>query len=148
MRRFLAAVFLLVMVWPAGATELDTIRGDADPQRRYRAALDYAAQQITASRKAYEDGKVREFEAALGEVVAGVKLCDETLRAPGRNRVRNATHFKKAELKTREILRRLDQLGRETGVDDRAPVEKAKTAVQAIQDRLLLDITGRRPLGG
>ncbi len=131
-----------------GADGLDTIRNNADQERRYRAALDYSGEQLTASRKAYEENRHADFTAALDEVAAGARLCDETLRATGRNRVRNATHFKRAELKLRELMRRLAQFEKEVSVDDRGPVHKVKETVQALHDQLLLDITGRRRLGG
>ncbi len=141
-----AVAVLAVSVQGAGG--LDAIKGEPDVQKRYRAALDYSAEQITVARKAYEENRQKDFEAALAEVVAGAKLCDDTLRAPGKNRVRNLNHFKRAELKLREVLRRLDQLDKEAGVDDRGPVQKARAAVHTIHDRLLMDITSRRRLEG
>lgn len=142
----LAAVILLAGSAQA-AGGLDAIRDDPDPQRRYRAALDYSAEQITVARKAYEENRHQDFDGALKEVAAGARLCDETLRAPVNKRIRNASHYKRAELKLREVLRRLTQLEKEVSVDDRAHILKTRDAVQEIHDRLLLDITGRRRLG-
>lgn len=137
------AVFAAVPFLLPAAEGLEAIKADPDPQRRYRAALEYSSQQVTAARKAYEEGKPADYAAALKQAVDAVKLCDDTLREPGKNRVRNATHFKRAELKTREIIRRIEQLEKEAAVDDRAPAHAAALEIRKIHDQILTDLMGR-----
>jgi hypothetical protein len=125
---------------------LDEVRTEPDARKRYQKALDYASAQIDEARKAYQSGAMAGFRTALGEVRAGAELCDETLRAPGRNSARNLGQFKKAEIRLREILRRLEQLSSDSAVEDRKPIEQVREPVQRIQNQLLVDITSRRKL--
>ena len=117
-----------------------------DPRKRYQKEIDHASNQIDAARKAYQAGSTAGFQSALSEIAAATERCDQILRAPGKNNARNLGQFKKAEIRLREILRRLDQLANETAVDDRKPIQAAREVVQRIHDQLLVDITSRRKL--
>ena len=52
--------------------------------------------------------------------------------------------FKRAELRTRELLRRLEGLRESFSVADRALVDKARDRVAQVHDDLLKGIMGRR----
>ncbi|HUQ94910.1 MAG TPA: hypothetical protein VM120_24740 [Bryobacteraceae bacterium] len=139
-------VAMVILLAHQGETAggLAAVRAEPNPERRYWKALEYAVTEIQDARKSYHDGKSDAFHAAIGQVGAAVQLCDETLRSTGKNPSRNPKHFKRAELKIREILRRMAALENEAAVEDRPFVAKVRTDVQELHDELLMDIMGRR----
>jgi hypothetical protein len=124
--------------------DLDAVRAEPRADKRYEKALDFASEQITEARKQYQDGKFEQFRNCVGDVIVAVKLCDQTLRGTGKNPSKSPKHFKRAEMRMREILRRLTGLEQDVSVEDRNVVTKAKSSVQEIHDNLLFDIMGRR----
>lgn len=138
------AAALLLLLLPLAAQDLESVRAERDPEKRYRAALDVAWKAVDDARKHVQAGDQEPFTAALDRVLAGVRLCDETLRATGKDPSRNPKHFKRAELRIRDLLRRLRSLHEEAGFENREPVEQTRVKVQQIHDELLLDIMGRR----
>ncbi len=138
----LLAVFAL---WggqpPAG---LDAVRTEPRADKRYEKALDFASEQITVARKDYRDGRIEQFRQCVENVGEAVKVCDQTLRGTGKNPSKSPKHFKRAEMRMREIIRRLTGLEGDVSVEDRGVIAKVKTSVQEIHDNLLFDIMGRR----
>jgi hypothetical protein len=133
------ALFLL-----AQASPFDSVRTEPNPEKRYWKALEFGSSQIVEARKLYSEGKPAEFTQALDLVTQAVQLCDETLRGTGKNPAKYPKHFKKAELKIREIMRRLTSFEEEVSIDDRPTVANAKKQVQKLHEELLFDIMGRR----
>ncbi|MBI4904639.1 MAG: hypothetical protein HY820_13440 [Acidobacteria bacterium] len=124
--------------------DLATIRANPQPDARYWAALEFANSLIDVLRKQYQEGKIEEMQKSLSDLQEAVQLCDDTLRATGKNPSKSPKHFKKAELKEREILRRLRTLEDEVSVEERSIVTKVRTKVAELHDELLYDIMGRR----
>lgn len=124
--------------------DLNAVRAEHDPEKRYWLALEFGNEQITQARHAYSEGKPELVQAALQKVEESVQICDEALRGTGKDPSKKSKHFKKAELKIREILRRLKGLEEEVDVEQRDVVTATKQKVQALHDELLLDIVGRR----
>jgi len=124
--------------------DLDAVRAEPRPDKRYEKALDFASEQITGARKQYQDGKFEQFRQCMRDVAEAVKLCDQALRGTGKNPSKSPKNFKRAEMRMREILRRLTGLEQDVSVEDRGVVAKAKSSVQEIHDNLLFDIMGRR----
>ncbi len=73
-----------------------------------------------------------------------MELCDATLRATGKDPRKSPKHFKRAELKIRELLRRLESLRHEVGVEDRPPVEQVAKRMGELHEELVADIVGRK----
>jgi hypothetical protein len=65
------------------------------------------------------------------------------LRQTGKNPSRSPKHFKYAELKTRDLLRKLDSFREAMSVTDRPVVDRVIGAVQKIHDALLDGIMGK-----
>ena len=84
------------------------------------------------------------MQGMLQKVVESVQICDESLRGTGKDPAKHSKHFKKAELKIRDILRRMKSLEEEVDVDQREVITASKQKVQQVHDELLLDIMGRR----
>jgi hypothetical protein len=136
-------LLLLGAMW-AQQADWAAINAERDPEKKYARALDFAAGQIDAARKRYEHGEMDAFRSSLGEIKDSVVLCDVTLRATGRNPSKSPKHFKRAELKIREMLKRLNSFAQEVSVDDREAVTAVVQSINKIHEELLLDIMGRR----
>lgn len=112
---------------------------DADPEKKYMAAIMAANQAIDASRAAGMDKQ--ELDRAAGEVEKVLRILEETGKPP----YKNAKHYKKAELKTREILRRIDTLLRDAGVEERETLQSAHDRVQKVHEKLLEGVMMKKP---
>lgn len=138
-------LLLLALVLPlASAGDLNAVKAEPNPERRYALALDNALEAVKAARAFIQEGKSEEFRKSLDEVVESVKLCDDTLRGTGKNPSRQSKHFKRAELRIRDVIRKLDSLNQDAGFEDRPAVAEAKSKIQQRHEELLLDIMGRR----
>lgn len=133
----------MAAAWGAPA-DLAAARAEPNLEKRYAKALDNAFTAVGEARKAYDESRAAEFVQALAEARESVELCDESLRKTGKNPARSPKHFKRAELRLRDLLKRLEALRQYAGVDDREPVEKVKDRIQYLHEELLLDIMGRR----
>jgi hypothetical protein len=80
----------------------------------------------------------------LEEVQQSVELAETSLNQTGKNPSRSPKHFKQAELKTRDLLRKLDGFRHEMSVADRAVADRVVDAVQKIHDALLDGIMGKK----
>ncbi|MBL8176524.1 MAG: hypothetical protein JNK48_17745 [Bryobacterales bacterium] len=140
---FLAAATLL----PAQnqtVEQLAAVRAEREPEKRYWKALELAASAAAAARTKYEAGLLEEFRSSLILTKDAVVLCDETLRGTGKDPAKNPKHFKRAEQKIRDIIRKLSGLHDAVSIDDRAPVRDTRDALQKLQEELVTDIVGRR----
>ncbi|MEJ1929834.1 hypothetical protein WDZ92_06075 [Nostoc sp. NIES-2111] len=124
----------LVLVWAAALWAQEV-----DPEKKYMPAFAAAHQAIDASRAAGMDKQ--ELEKAAGEVEKVLRILEETGKPP----YKNAKHYKKAELKTREILRRIDTLLRDAGVEERESLQNAHDRVQRVHEKLLEGVMMKKP---
>jgi hypothetical protein len=129
---------------PAGALSADLSRVEAEPnlEKRAHAALDNAEDALKQAREAYAKGDNAESSARLDEVEQSVALADSSLKQTHKNPSRSPKHFKQAELRTRELLRKLDGFRNEMSVVDRPALDRVVAAVQKIHDSLLDGIMG------
>lgn len=124
------------------AADLQAVRAEKKLEKRARLALDNAGRMVTAAREAYQQGNGDAVRASLDEVAQSVDLCYESLRATGKDPRRNFRHYKRAEIVTRQLLRRLDSFRDEMSVLDRELIEAVIERVREVNQRLLHDIMG------
>lgn len=118
------------------AADLAAVKSERDPERRAERALANALSALAETREKYDAGDEAGWKSALGETLASVELARESLAATGKEPRKSRAH-KSAELKTRELTRRLTQLSERFGYEDRPAAEKARDRVQQIHDELL-----------
>jgi len=123
---------------------LDRVKAEPNPERRSRAALENADDALKTAKKAYSDGDLKQTSAALAELQESVELSETSLRGTGKNPSRNPKHFKHAEIKTRELLRRLEAFQREMNVGDRDLVDPVKAKLQQVHEDILLGVMGKK----
>jgi len=93
------------------AADLGSIRQEQNLERRSEMALEYADSSLSAARAAYSSGDLEKTKAAIGEMQESVDLAYESLTETGKDARRKPKFFKRAELTTRELLRRLKRHG-------------------------------------
>jgi hypothetical protein len=125
------------------AADLSSLKSEANLERRSELALDYANQSIDAARDAYSAGDAAKMQAALSETGDAVDVSYQALSDTGKN-PRNNKFFKRAELRTRELMRRLDGLAQTVSVDDRDPVTKLREHIAEVHDNLLKGIMSKK----
>src|SRR6185436_16529672 len=106
------------------SAELARIEAEPHAEKRARAALDYADETLREARDAYAKGDTAATSARLEELEESIELADRSLKATGKNPSRNPKNFKYAELKIRELLRKLDGFREEMSVADRPVMER------------------------
>lgn len=112
---------------------------EGDPEKQYMAAFEAANKAIDTSRAADHDKK--HLDTAATEVESVLKI----LEGMGKPAYKNARNYKKAELKTREILRRIDTLLRDASIDEREALQEAHDRVQKVHEKLLEGVMSKKP---
>ncbi len=139
-----AATVLLLFTTAVSAGDLASITAEPNLERRSERALDNADRSITTAREAYVAGNSAGAATALEEVVASAELSSQALSGTGKSPRRSPKYFKRAELRLREMLRRLDSLENEFDASDRAMVVRAKERLHQVHDDLLNGIMSKK----
>lgn len=126
------------------ADPLAVISAEREPEKRYWKALEFAIATVNTARQKYEAGNLDEFRSSLILVEKSVQLSDKTLRSTGKDPAKNPKHFKRAEQRIREIVKKLAGLEDTVAVDDRATVRPIRENLQKLQEEMVMDIVGRR----
>jgi hypothetical protein len=127
------------------SADLSPIQAEKNLEKRSRLALDHADEELRESRRAYKDGDLERTTMLLAEVEAAVALAEESLKETGKNPSRSPKHFKHAEIKTGDLLRKIDSFSRDMSYADRHLTEKLKKNLEETHDRLLHGImTGKK----
>lgn len=127
----------------APADELARIEAEPHPDKRAHMALDNADDALKQARDAYDKGENDAAASRLQAVERSVELAQSSLKQTGKNPSRSPKHFKYAELKTRDLLRKLDGFREAMSVTDRPVVDRVIGTVQKIHDALLDGIMGK-----
>jgi len=139
-------VLCLAAIWPllVAAADLSAALAERNLEKRSHKALENAERALKAAQQAYQRGDLPHTQAALEELRASVELAHRSLQQTGKDPSRSPKHFKHAEIKTRELLRRLDHFRQGMAFDDRQAVEPVRAAIAAIHDDLLLGIMSKK----
>jgi hypothetical protein len=123
--------------------DLATVKSEPNLEKRSERALDNANLALDAARDAYGRGEFEHSKADLEEVGASVDLAYESLQQTGKD-PRRSGKFKQAELRTRELLRRLEGFGQTMSFADRGVLDKVRDRVSTVHDDLLDGIMSKR----
>lgn len=138
---FLVAVPLAL----ASETSLSAIKSEPKPERRAEMALDNAETAFKSAQDAYlVKGDLKQTTADLDEMSESVQLAYASLKATHKNPSKSPKYFKRAEIKTRELLRRLNDFRDQMNVDDRTAADKAHAVVLKVHEDLLEGIMGSK----
>jgi hypothetical protein len=144
MNKLLLAAFLAALLGQPDVQAADLSRALAEPnlEKRSRLALQNAEAALRRAADAYQAGKWEETQRALEEVRQSVEVSYAALKATGKNPRRSPKHFKHAEGRTRNLLKRLEDLRQQFSIEDRPHIETVASYVQKIHDELLGGILG------
>jgi hypothetical protein len=126
------------------AIDLAGVKAEPNLEKRSERALDYANSALDGARDAYVRGEFEPYQAQLNEISESVDIAYEALAQTGKDPRRNPKSFKRAEMRTRELLRRIEGLLQTVNYADREAVEKVKERVAAVHDNLLEGIMSKR----
>ena len=126
------------------AVDLAAIQQEPNLERRSDLALQYASSVLDTAREAYTAGDIEKTQAALQEVGSSVDLAYDSLGQTGKDPRRSPKFFKRAEMSTRQLLRRLDGMMESMSVADRALIEKVRGRVADVHENLLRGIMSKK----
>jgi hypothetical protein len=137
---WLAAVLVGLLLGSAGM-RADLRRALAEPnlEKRSGLALENAMTVLKAARAAYDKDDNVEVVKDAAEILESVELAAKSLTDSGKN-PRRSDWFKKAEISTRDLARRLQDFQEQMSYADRPLLEKVRTRVQQVHDELLLGV--------
>jgi hypothetical protein len=126
------------------ALDLNSVKQEPNLERRSDLALDHANEELDAAREAFNANDAAKMQLALEEIADSVNLSYQSLLDTGKDARRSPKFFKRAELKTRDLLRRLEGLEHAVDVDSRTYVNKVRDRVSEIHDDLLKSIMSKK----
>ena len=137
---WLAAPFAVLLFATAAHADLAKARAENNLEKRSALAMDNAMSAYKAARAAYDKGETEQVAAAAAEILESVDLAFESLNQTGKDPRRSPKWFKKAEMETRDLGRRLEAFQQEMSFSDRPVLDKVKARVQEIHDELLVGL--------
>ena len=136
-----AAVVLAMLSAPGLRADLAKAKAEANLDRRARLALDNAAAAMRSVSQFYRAGDWDKTAAALAEVNESVVLAYASLRETNRN-PRNSSQFKNLEIKTRELLRNLEDFRQTLSLEEREKAMPVVDNIRKIHDEVLNSVMG------
>lgn len=126
------------------AFDLTSITSEPNLEKRSERALDYANLALDAARDHYNAGDYDKSQSDLQEVRDSVELAYQSLSDTGKDPRKDPKFFKRAELRVRELLRRLEGIGAGMSLVDRGALEKVRERISEVHDNLLNGIMTKR----
>jgi hypothetical protein len=127
------------------AFDLTTVQSEPNLEKRSERALDNANVALDAARDDYNSGNYDRSKNELQEVCDSVDLAYQSLSDTGKDPRKDPRFFKRAELRTRELLRRLEGVGQSMSLVDRGTLEKVRARISEVHDNLLNGIMTKKP---
>jgi hypothetical protein len=124
--------------------DLARVQSEHNLEKRAHLALDNAEEALNQARQDYAKGAEAAANSRLEEMRRSVEMADSALKQTGKNPSRSPKHFKTAELRTRDLLRKLDGFREQMSVADQKIADDAMSAIQGIHDAWLEGIMGKR----
>lgn len=138
MTPLLLALFLAA---PALADSLDSVRKEPDLVRRGERALALADDLCGAARQVVRDsGSRTQLFETLQQAVEAAELSLSALKETGRKASKLSKQYKRGELRTRDIVRQLNDIAVALNIDDRPAAEKLRDRVSLVHEEYLLGI--------
>ena len=139
--RLLLSFMLLLAAGPSLLrADLARIKAEPNLEKRSKLALDYAEATLKEARNVYGNGDMAKSTALIGEVRESVETAEQSLKETGKNPRKSPKYFKKAEIETRALLKRIEAFQDEMSVNDRPTLDSLRTKVQQVHDDLLMGI--------
>lgn len=139
-RRWFQTALLLSLAACCAKADLKKAMEEQNLEKRSQLALDNAEAAYKTARADYDKGDLAGTQAALDEILESVELAQKSLKDTGKDPRKSPKWFKRAEMRTRDLGRRIEAFQEQMSFSDRPMIEKLKTRVQQIHDDLLLGL--------
>jgi len=139
-RPILAVLAFALAVAAPLAADLQQVLAEPNLEKRSKLALDNANTAYHAARTAYDAGEDKRTADAIHEVQESVEVAYASLQKTGKDPRKSPKWFKKAEMETRDLLRRLESFQQAMSFADREALDPVKAKVQQVHDDLLLGL--------
>ncbi len=127
------------------AADLKQVQAEPNLEKRSKLAMDHAAAALKAARAAYDKGDLDRTRSLIAETAESVHLAEASLKATGKDPRRSPKWFKRAELDTRELARRIEAFRQEMNYADRPMLDKLQAQTLKVHEELLTGLMeGRR----
>jgi hypothetical protein len=136
----LAAIALAGALAAPVCADLKSALAEPNLEKRSKLALDNAEAAYQTVRSGYEKGDNAQVAAASKEIVESIDLAYTSLKATGKDPRKSPKWFKRAEIETRDLLRRLSGFQEQMSFDDRPLLDPAKATLQQVHDSLLVGL--------
>jgi hypothetical protein len=124
------------------AFDLTSVKSEPNLEKRSELALDHANVSLDAARDDYNAGNVDKTQTELEEMCESVDVAYEALTDSGKDPRRDPKFFKRAELRTSELLRRLEGVAQEmSGLD--GTIANVRARISVVHDNLLKGILSK-----
>lgn len=134
MMRLIAAVLYSGLLFGG---DLAAVKAEPNLEKRSEKALVFAGELLTAMRTELDRNDVEKIKDQLKEFQAAVDVSVDSLEATGKNARKSPKYFKRAELRLRELQRRLETFKRDMSVDDRPVLDDVLAHVAKKIDALV-----------
>jgi len=134
-------VTTLLVLWLAMA-DVGALKSEPDLEKRSELALTYAEHVVDDARQAYQAGDEKRFGASLSEVTESVDICYDALDHAS-TPPRKSKYYKRAELRVRTLIRRLNNFRDDVGFEVRPQVEAVIKKLSDVHDQLISDIMSK-----
>lgn len=139
----------IALLWSFAAAslmgiDLTSVQQEPNLDRRSQLAMESANAALDAARASYQANDLDKTRASLEDVGQAVSLAYDSLKQTGKEARRDTKFFKRTELATRQMLRRIEGMAESMNFEDRTLVDKLRERVTAIHESLLQDIMGKK----
>lgn len=136
-------VLLLAVVCPALLlADLEAVKKEPNLLKRSQLALDHADAVLDVARKSYRQGEPDKVDAALREIQESIELAYQALQDTGRPPRSISGRYKRGEISTRRLLRRLETFQNEMSYLERDTIEGVVKAVDKVHHDFLIGVMG------
>lgn len=139
-RRAMLGLALAGSLAISARADLKAARAETNLDKRSRLALENAQTAFENLKAAYQKGDNAQVSADAAEIRESVELAYTSLTQTGKDPRKSPKWFKRAEIETRDLLRRLDGFQEEMSFEDRPLLDRVKADVQEVHDNLLMGL--------
>lgn len=134
---FLLCLFACASVF--ASDELDAVKKETSPDRRQRKALDLMDSSFRQAQDALrENSPPGKVQALLDQMADAAEYSLAALRETGKKPGKMTKQYKRGDLRTRELIRKLDSFINAMAYGDRPAAEKSKVRIQVVAEEYLI----------
>jgi hypothetical protein len=135
---------ILLLFAQAAPASLDQIRAEPNLEHRAHLAIEFGATAERSAEAAYSKGDMAGVETELKTMAAAIELAQKSLQQTGKSAMRHPGPFKFGELRTEDMLVRLNDLDKKMEPDERQVLEAPRAKVQEIHDHWFDELMSKK----